>query len=177
MQVGLGALSASGAVPSLWVLGPLLFCLLCGFNALEASQPSLVSRMAPPQVRGAALAATTRCSRWACFCRRGAGGRAGEVVGPRGLVCRHHCAHGPVAGRVLEAAPRGGLARLAPGTENPARGRVTHTASGCCRACRQRAGCGTMAAFFHLAHGNFFKSGAFFTRYSYGIHQQSHHRR
>ena len=34
-------------------------------------------------------------------------GRLAEIVGPRGLVCRHHCAHGPVAGRVLEAAPRG----------------------------------------------------------------------
>ena len=55
VQAGLGVLSASGAVPSLWVLGPLLFVFFCGFNALEASQPSLVSRMAPPQVRGAAL--------------------------------------------------------------------------------------------------------------------------
>ena len=28
-------------------------------------------------------------------------------------------------------------------------------------ACRQRAGCGTMAAFFHLAHGKFLQIGAF----------------
>lgn len=55
VQVGLGALAASGATPSLWLLGPLLFLFFCGFNALEASQPSLVSRMAPPQLRGAAL--------------------------------------------------------------------------------------------------------------------------
>jgi hypothetical protein len=54
VQAGLGALAASGP-PTLWVLGPLLFVFFCGFNALEASQPSLVSRMAPPQVRGAAL--------------------------------------------------------------------------------------------------------------------------
>ena len=103
---GAGVLSASGAVPSLWVLGAAVLCSFCGFNALEASQPSLVSRMAPPRCGARRWAATTRCSRWACLLV-GRWGRAGEVVGPRGLVCRHHCAHGPVAGRVLEAAARG----------------------------------------------------------------------
>ena len=55
VQGGLGLLAASGGTPTLWLLGLLLFVFFCGFNALEASQPSLVSRMAPPQVRGAAL--------------------------------------------------------------------------------------------------------------------------
>jgi MFS family permease len=32
-----------------------LFVFFCGFNVLEATQPSLASRMAPPQARGAAL--------------------------------------------------------------------------------------------------------------------------
>jgi len=49
--------AASGAVPVLWVMGVLLFVFFCGFNTLEASQPSLVSRMAPAPVRGAALGA------------------------------------------------------------------------------------------------------------------------
>ncbi len=44
----------SGA-PSIWQLGAVLFVFFCGFNVLEASQPSLVSKLAPPQVRGAAL--------------------------------------------------------------------------------------------------------------------------
>jgi hypothetical protein len=39
------------------VHGLLMFVFFCGFNALEASQPSLVSRMAPAPLRGAALGA------------------------------------------------------------------------------------------------------------------------
>lgn len=57
VQLGLGAVAASGAVPVLWVMGVLLFVFFCGFNTLEASQPSLVSRMAQAPVRGAALGA------------------------------------------------------------------------------------------------------------------------
>ena len=57
VQLGLGAVAASGAAPVLWVMGVLLFVFFCGFNTLEASQPSLVSRMAQAQVRGAALGA------------------------------------------------------------------------------------------------------------------------
>jgi len=57
VQLGLGAVAASGATPVLWVMGGLLFIFFCGFNTLEASQPSLVSRMAPAPVRGAALGA------------------------------------------------------------------------------------------------------------------------
>ncbi len=55
VQVALGLLAVSGAAPALWVLGAVLFVFFCGFNALEASQPSLVSRMAPAPLRGAAL--------------------------------------------------------------------------------------------------------------------------
>ena len=60
VQVGLGWVSRGalgGAAPGLWTLGILLFVFFCGFNGLEASQPSLVSRMAPAQTRGAALGA------------------------------------------------------------------------------------------------------------------------
>lgn len=55
VQLGLYLLAATGAAPALWVLGVVLFVFFCGFNALEASQPSLVSRMAPAALRGAAL--------------------------------------------------------------------------------------------------------------------------
>ncbi len=41
--------------PSLGLMGLLLLLFFCGFNVLEASQPSLASRMAPPHARGAAL--------------------------------------------------------------------------------------------------------------------------
>lgn len=85
VQVGLGALSASGAVPSLWVLGPLLFVFFCGFNALEASQPSLVSRMAPPQVRGAALGSYNTLQSLGLFAGGALGGALVKWSGPVGL--------------------------------------------------------------------------------------------
>jgi predicted MFS family arabinose efflux permease len=37
------------------MLAFLLFVFFCGFNVLEASQPSLASRVAPAHARGAAL--------------------------------------------------------------------------------------------------------------------------
>ena len=58
VQLGLGGVSwaaATGPAPGIWTLGLLLFVFFCGFNALEATQPSLVSRMAPASLRGAAL--------------------------------------------------------------------------------------------------------------------------
>ena len=42
-------------LPQLWLLVLLLFLFFCGFNVLEASQPSLASRLAPLGSRGAAL--------------------------------------------------------------------------------------------------------------------------
>jgi MFS family permease len=41
--------------PDIAHIGLMLFVFFCGFNVLEASQPSLVSRIAPPHMRGAAL--------------------------------------------------------------------------------------------------------------------------
>ena len=52
VQLGL-ALSASA--PGLAALGVLLFAFFCGSNILEACQPSIASRAAPPEARGAAL--------------------------------------------------------------------------------------------------------------------------
>ncbi len=57
VQLGLLGLVTSGHTPSLWALGALLLLFFCGFNVLEASQPSLVSRLAPATTRGAALGA------------------------------------------------------------------------------------------------------------------------
>jgi len=52
--VQLGLLWAVDA-PSIAWLAFMLFVFFCGFNVLEASQPSLASRVAPPHARGAAL--------------------------------------------------------------------------------------------------------------------------
>ena len=50
--------------PALAWLAVALFVFFCGFNALEATQPSLVSRMAPPALRGASIVSQPRrCSR------------------------------------------------------------------------------------------------------------------
>ncbi|RZJ26491.1 MAG: MFS transporter, partial [Haliea sp.] len=54
VQFGLMAASLQDA-PSLAGLCVLLFLFFCGFNILEASQPSLASRVAPAHSRGAAL--------------------------------------------------------------------------------------------------------------------------
>ncbi|HEX5698355.1 MAG TPA: MFS transporter [Rhodoferax sp.] len=43
------------AMPGIALLGALLFVFFYGFNVLEASQPSIVTRVAPPESRGAAI--------------------------------------------------------------------------------------------------------------------------
>lgn len=53
VQLALFALSL--ASPGVGALAACLFLFFVAFNVLEASQPSLVSRLAPPQARGAAL--------------------------------------------------------------------------------------------------------------------------
>jgi MFS family permease len=85
VQAGLGLLAGSGSTPTLWVLGPLLFVVLCGFNALEASQPSLVSRMAPPQLRGAALGSYNTLQSLGLFAGGALGGALVKWAGAPGL--------------------------------------------------------------------------------------------
>jgi MFS family permease len=53
--VQLGLLWMASNVPTVTGLALLLFVFFCGFNVLEASQPSMASRVAPPHARGAAL--------------------------------------------------------------------------------------------------------------------------
>jgi MFS family permease len=53
---GVAALQARDpALVGLGVMGALLFFFFCASNILEASQPSIASRAAPPEARGAAL--------------------------------------------------------------------------------------------------------------------------
>ncbi len=65
--------------PSLWVLSVLLCLYFVGFNAQEASQPSLASRLAEPRQRGAALGVYNTLMSLGIF--------AGGMLG--GLVARH----------------------------------------------------------------------------------------
>ena len=53
--VQLGLWLVATREPTVAVLGALLWVFFCGFNVLEASQPSLASRVAPAHARGAAM--------------------------------------------------------------------------------------------------------------------------
>jgi len=53
--VQLGLLVQASGTARLWPLAGWLFAFFCGFNILEASQPSMVSRLAPMSVRGSAM--------------------------------------------------------------------------------------------------------------------------
>ena len=83
VQIGLGLLAGTGSAPTLWVLGGVLFVFFCGFNALEASQPSLVSRMAPASLRGAALGTYNTLQSLGLFAGGALGGALAKKVGGR----------------------------------------------------------------------------------------------
>ena len=80
----LGLLALPGA-PSVWGLGLLLFCFFLGFNTLEASQPSLVSRLAPADARGAALGVYNTLQSVGFFAGGAVGGWLAKTAGPLGL--------------------------------------------------------------------------------------------
>ena len=68
-----------------YYLGVLLFVFFCGFNALEASQPSLVTRIAPPEVRGAALGVYNTLQSLGFFMGGALGGWLAKHWGAQGL--------------------------------------------------------------------------------------------
>ena len=81
--------SAASAALSLGWLGALLVLFFCGFNVLEASQPSLASRVAPPHARGAALGVYNTLQSLGFFAGGAMGGWITKNHGPQGLfmVC------------------------------------------------------------------------------------------
>ncbi len=85
VQLGLGAVAASGSAPSLWTMGLLMLIFFCGFNILEASQPSLVSRMAPAPLRGAALGSYNTLQSLGLFAGGAIGGAIAKWAGMPGL--------------------------------------------------------------------------------------------
>lgn len=84
LLVQLGLLLTAGA-PSLSALAALLFIFFCGFNVLEASQPSMVSRLAPPQVRGTALGVYNTLQSLGLFTGGALGGWLVKTVGAQGV--------------------------------------------------------------------------------------------
>jgi MFS family permease len=84
VQLGFWALSLTTA-PSLLMLGLVLFLFFCGFNVLEASQPSLASRIAPGHSRGAALGVYNTLQSLGFFAGGAAGGWIVKLYGAPGL--------------------------------------------------------------------------------------------
>ena len=91
VQLGLWwvASGGGGAAPGLWTLGLLMFVFFIGFNTLEASQPSLASRLAPAHARGAALGVYNTLQSVGFFVGGAVGGWLASVHGATGLfaVC------------------------------------------------------------------------------------------
>ena len=83
VQLGFWWGSAHGA--SLTALGLGLFLFFLGFNTLEASQPSLASRLAPAHARGAALGVYNTLQSVGFFVGGAAGGWLMRYVGAEGL--------------------------------------------------------------------------------------------
>ena len=73
------------APPPLWMLAVLLFLFFCGFNVLEASQPSLASRLAPTGSRGAALGVYNTLQSLGIFAGGAMGGLLLKSVGASGV--------------------------------------------------------------------------------------------
>ncbi len=74
--VGLGLAGLALASGSVWMAGAAAMVFFVGFNLLEASLPSMVSRIAPPSLRGAALGAYSASQ----FFGMAAGGMLGGLL-------------------------------------------------------------------------------------------------
>lgn len=98
VQIGL-FLAARSGMPSVSALALLLFVFFCGFNVLEASQPSMASRVAPAHARGAALGVYNTLQSLGYFVGGWLGGWLVKNVGPQGLFAV--CAAGMVLWLVI----------------------------------------------------------------------------
>ncbi|MFS2033323.1 MFS transporter [Polaromonas sp. CT11-55] len=86
VQLGLlWVVSSSPAPQGLGLLAALLFLFFCGFNVLEATQPSLASRVAPPHARGAALGVYNTLQSLGFFAGGAVGGWVTKTHGAAGL--------------------------------------------------------------------------------------------
>jgi predicted MFS family arabinose efflux permease len=83
VQLGLSATAVSG--PTLMAMAFLLFAFFCASNVLEACQPSIASRAAPPQARGAALGFYNTLQSLGFFAGGALGGVLVKSVGASGL--------------------------------------------------------------------------------------------
>lgn len=116
VQVGFLAVASAGE-PGVGALSALLFVFFCGFNVLEASQPSMVSRVAPAHVRGAAMGVYNTLQSLGLFAGGVMGGWLVKHVGAQGLFSA--CA-GAMLLWLLVAWPMRAPAAAAPGLASKA---------------------------------------------------------
>ena len=83
--VQFGFLAVATGAPSIGVLAVLLFIYFCGFNVLEATQPSLASRAAPVHARGAAMGVYNTLQSLGFFAGGALGGWVMKHLGAQGL--------------------------------------------------------------------------------------------
>lgn len=83
--VQLGLLGVALTEPSIAKLAVLLFVFFCGFNVLEASQPSLASRLAPPRARGTTMGLYNCLQSLGFFTGGAVGGWLVKGFGPQAL--------------------------------------------------------------------------------------------
>jgi MFS family permease len=79
----------AGGKPDLWCLAAILFVFFCGSNILEACQPSIASRAAPPHARGTAMGFYNTLQSLGFFAGGAAGGALMKAGGAQVLfgVC------------------------------------------------------------------------------------------
>lgn len=94
MLVQMGLVWQSMGAPSLAVIGFLLFVFFCGFNVLEASQPSLASRLAPVATRGTVLGIYNTLQSLGIFTGGALGGWLAKTQGAQGLFIACACLMG-----------------------------------------------------------------------------------
>jgi predicted MFS family arabinose efflux permease len=82
VQLGLYGVALA---PCIGALGFLLFVFFCGFNVLEASQPSMASRVAPAHARGAAMGVYNTLQSLGFFAGGVSGGWLMKHMGAQGL--------------------------------------------------------------------------------------------
>ena len=87
--VQIGLLAVASGVPTITGLALALFVFFCGFNVLEASQPSMASRVAPAGMRGTALGVYNSLQSLGFFTGGAMGGWLVKAYGPQMLfgVC------------------------------------------------------------------------------------------
>ena len=83
--VQLAFLWVSSDSPSITWMAWLLFAFFCGFNVLEATQPSMVSRIAPASSRGAAMGIYNTLQSLGFFAGGLMGGQLAKSYGTQGL--------------------------------------------------------------------------------------------